>query len=118
MVSGEVRGLGGGVQGSADESNPPGDTPSPHRGGDRGADEGGLLQGLLRDIAAVLLQQQGVNAAGGSHLQDGAGRAAPEVPGRPAALRRGREAERTLPAAPVRHRLCEESYLLLAVCDL
>lgn len=89
-----------------------------HRGGDRGADEGGLLQGLLWDVAAVLLQQQGVNTTGGSHLQDGAGRAAPEVSGRPAALRRGREAERTLPAAPVRHCLCEDFDLLLAAYDL
>lgn len=57
---------------------------------------------MLRDPAAVLLQQQGVHTPGGLHLPHGALRAPQEVPGCPAALRRGREAERTLPPAQVR----------------
>lgn len=56
---------------------------------------------MLRDAAAVLLQQQGVYPAGGLHISHGALRAAQEVSGCAATLRRGRKAERTLSSAPV-----------------
>lgn len=67
-----------------------------NRSRDRRADAGGVFKGLLRDAAAVLLQQQGVYPPGGVHLSDGALRASQEIPGRSQTLRGRREAKWTL----------------------
>lgn len=71
------------------------------RGRNRCADERGVFQGVLRDTAAVFLQQQGFHTTGGLHLSHGTLRAPQEVPGCSPAIRRGREIEWTMPPAQV-----------------